>query len=47
MAEEETVPLDTLPKTGQSSSVPYYLIGAFAITTGFISLRKQRHKKQS
>ncbi|NIK79351.1 LPXTG-motif cell wall-anchored protein [Paenibacillus castaneae] len=42
--EEESVPLDTLPKTGDSSPAPYYLIGAFAITTGFISLRKKKLK---
>lgn len=45
--EEESVPLDTLPKTGDSSPAPYYLIGAFAITTGFISLRKKKLKNNN
>jgi LPXTG-motif cell wall-anchored protein len=39
---EDQVPLATLPKTGDSSPVPYYLIGAFALSAGFLSLRKKR-----
>ncbi|WP_138753706.1 SpaA isopeptide-forming pilin-related protein [Paenibacillus sinopodophylli] len=42
---DEQVPLDTLPKTGASSPVPYYLIGAFALTAGIISIRKQKQSK--
>jgi LPXTG-motif cell wall-anchored protein len=43
---EDQVPLDKLPKTGESSPVPYYLIGAFTLTVGFISLRKQKQKQR-
>ncbi|MNF04400.1 hypothetical protein D3C80_2039050 [compost metagenome] len=39
---EETVPLDTLPKTGEFSSIPYYLIGAFFIMVGLLSLRNRQ-----
>ncbi|CAM4476642.1 LPXTG-motif cell wall-anchored protein [Paenibacillus endophyticus] len=42
---DEQVPLDTLPKTGDTSPIPYYLIGAFALTAGFISIRKQKQSK--
>ncbi|OMF35843.1 hypothetical protein BK133_10360 [Paenibacillus sp. FSL H8-0548] len=42
---ENKVPLAALPKTGDSSPIPYYLIGAFALTVGFTSLRKQRKQR--
>jgi len=43
--DEDQVPLDTLPKTGEGSPIPYYLIGAFALSAGFITLRKQKQRK--
>ncbi|WP_419876331.1 LPXTG cell wall anchor domain-containing protein [Candidatus Pristimantibacillus sp. PTI5] len=45
-SQDEQVPLATLPKTGDSSPAPYYLIGAFALTAGFISLRKQKQQRK-
>ncbi|WP_054025407.1 SpaA isopeptide-forming pilin-related protein [Bacillus sp. FJAT-28004] len=43
--DEDQVPLDTLPKTGEGSPIPYYLIGAFALSAGFLTLRKQKQRK--
>ncbi|MBD2868403.1 SpaA isopeptide-forming pilin-related protein [Paenibacillus arenilitoris] len=43
---EETVPIDTLPKTGDSSPVPYYLIGAFTLSAGLLSLRSRQGRKK-
>ncbi|MGO4370668.1 LPXTG cell wall anchor domain-containing protein, partial [Paenibacillus sp. MCAF20] len=45
--EEGEVPLGNLPKTGDTSSLPFYLLGAFAITAGIFTYRKQQIKKQS
>ncbi|WP_248565413.1 LPXTG cell wall anchor domain-containing protein [Paenibacillus sp. L3-i20] len=40
--EEHNPPVDTLPKTGQSSATPYYLLGSFITLTGLVSLKKRR-----
>ncbi|WP_337103578.1 SpaA isopeptide-forming pilin-related protein [Paenibacillus sp. YIM B09110] len=47
VVEEGEVPLGNLPKTGDTSSLPFYLLGAFAISAGILTLRKQRVNKQS
>ncbi|WP_141506486.1 SpaA isopeptide-forming pilin-related protein [Paenibacillus luteus] len=44
-SEDDQVPLATLPKTGDTSPIPYYLLGAFAISAGFLTLRKQRKQR--
>jgi LPXTG-motif cell wall-anchored protein len=44
--EEGEVPLGNLPKTGDTSSLPFYLLGAFAISAGILTIRKQRANKQ-
>ncbi|GGH40803.1 hypothetical protein GCM10008013_50490 [Paenibacillus segetis] len=33
---DEEVPLDKLPKTGESSALPFYLIGFIMIAVGYI-----------
>ncbi|MHA7967146.1 LPXTG cell wall anchor domain-containing protein [Paenibacillus sp. CAU 1782] len=43
---ETGVPLDTLPKTGEVSVLPYYLLGSLAILTGvFLLMRIGRRQK--
>jgi LPXTG-motif cell wall-anchored protein len=44
-SEDDQVPLATLPKTGDTSPIPYYLLGAFAISAGFLTMRKQRKQR--
>ncbi|MCU6708452.1 LPXTG cell wall anchor domain-containing protein [Paenibacillus sp. J5C_2022] len=39
--EEETVPLDNLPKTGESSPIPYYLLGTFFTVSGLMALKRR------
>ncbi|GEM_PF-5735637 len=43
---EASVPLDTLPKTGQTHILPYYLLGSLAILTGvYLLMRMGRRQK--
>lgn len=42
---EESVPIDKLPKTGENSPVPYYLLGSFILVTGIATLRKRRRQE--
>ncbi|REK69556.1 LPXTG cell wall anchor domain-containing protein [Paenibacillus paeoniae] len=44
---EESVPIDKLPKTGDHSAVPYYLLGSFILVTGVATLRKKKRTNES
>jgi len=44
---ETQVPIDKLPKTGESSPIPYYLLGSFILVTGVVTLRKKRRHDRS
>nr|WP_306813033.1 LPXTG cell wall anchor domain-containing protein [Paenibacillus soyae] len=33
-----------MPQTGDSSPVPYYLLGSFMAVTGLVALRKRRRQ---
>ncbi|MFD0957904.1 LPXTG cell wall anchor domain-containing protein [Paenibacillus chungangensis] len=44
--EEVSVPLETLPKTGESSPTPYYLLGTFFTISGLLAL-KRRNRSNS
>ncbi|MBH5320611.1 LPXTG cell wall anchor domain-containing protein [Paenibacillus sp. GSMTC-2017] len=43
--EENIPPVDTLPKTGENSPIPYYLLGSFIVASGFITLKKRRRNE--
>ncbi|WP_425464170.1 LPXTG cell wall anchor domain-containing protein [Paenibacillus lentus] len=38
----EEVSLDTLPKTGESSSLPYYIVGLATAIVGFVLRRTSK-----
>ncbi|MCR2806745.1 LPXTG cell wall anchor domain-containing protein [Paenibacillus soyae] len=42
--DENQPPIDELPQTGDSSPVPYYLLGSFMAVTGLVALRKRRRQ---
>jgi LPXTG-motif cell wall-anchored protein len=44
--DENLPPIDTLPKTGDTSRMPYYLLGSFVLVSGLLTLRhRQRNSK--
>jgi LPXTG-motif cell wall-anchored protein len=44
--DEKLPPIDTLPKTGDTSRMPYYLLGSFVLVSGLLTLRqRQRNSK--
>ncbi|WP_370877688.1 LPXTG cell wall anchor domain-containing protein [Paenibacillus anaericanus] len=40
---DETPDVSTLPKTGESSTLPFYLIGLITIAIGFILKKTRKH----
>ncbi|WP_168123436.1 LPXTG cell wall anchor domain-containing protein [Paenibacillus sp. HB172176] len=44
---DEVVPLDTLPKTGEKSSIPYYVLGTIMTMTGLLTLKKRKRRSNS
>ncbi|MCA0757544.1 LPXTG cell wall anchor domain-containing protein [Paenibacillus sp. N4] len=42
---DETVPIDKLPKTGDTNPMPYYFIGSFVITAGLLTLRSSLKRR--
>ena len=41
---DEEVPLDTLPKTGEKSSMPYYVLGTIMTMTGLLTWKKRKRR---
>ncbi|MGI2296729.1 LPXTG cell wall anchor domain-containing protein [Paenibacillus sp. GXUN7292] len=42
IVNEEEVPLEKLPKTGDTSALPYYFIGSFVTLAGIVTLFARR-----